>query len=51
VAIEQTQDITLVYRMIGVMIFLIAFAFSFTALGRAEHYLPQEAAEETKTKG
>jgi hypothetical protein len=51
VAIEQTQDITLVYRIIGVMIFLIAFAFSFTALGRAEHYLPQEAAEETKTKG
>jgi MFS family permease len=51
VAIEQTQDITLVYRTIGVMIFLIAFAFSFTALGRAEHYLPQEAADETKTKG
>jgi hypothetical protein len=48
VAIEQTQDITLVYRTIGIMIFLIAFAFSFTALGRAEHYLKQEATDETK---
>ena len=50
-AIEQTQDITLVYRIIGVLIFLIAFAFSFTALGRAENYLPQEAADETKPRG
>jgi hypothetical protein len=30
------------------MIILIAFVFSFTALGRAEHHLPQEAADETK---
>jgi MFS family permease len=42
VAIEQTQDVALVYRTIGVIIFLAALAFSFTALGRAERYLPQE---------
>ena len=46
VAIEQTQDVALVYGVIGVMIFLAALGFSFTALGRAERYLPQEKTHE-----
>ncbi len=46
VAIEQTQNIALVYGAIGVTIFLAALAFSFTALGHAERYLPQEEAQE-----
>lgn len=41
-AIEETQNVALVYGMIGVLVFLVAFAFSFTALGRAERYLEQE---------
>jgi MFS family permease len=40
VAIEQTQHVALVYGAIGGAIFLIAFVFYFTALGRAERYLP-----------
>ena len=40
VAIEQTQQVALVYGAIGVAIFLIGLLFSFTALGRAEQYLP-----------
>jgi MFS family permease len=46
VAIERTQDVALVYRTIGVIIFLAALAFSFTALGHAEHYLPQGRSQE-----
>jgi MFS family permease len=46
VAIEHTQDVALVYRAIGVTIFLAAVAFSFTALGHAEHYLPQGKSQE-----
>jgi MFS family permease len=46
VVIEQTQDVALVYMAIGVMIFLAAVAFSFTALGHAERYLPQEKTQE-----
>ena len=46
VAIEQTQDVALVYRVIGVIIFLAALAFSFTALGHAERYLPQGESRE-----
>jgi MFS family permease len=45
VAIEQTQDVALVYRAIGVIIFLAALAFSFTALGHAERYLPQDESQ------
>jgi MFS family permease len=41
-AIEETQNVALVYGMIGVLVFVVAFAFSFTALGRAERYLEQE---------
>lgn len=39
-AIERTGDVALVYAAIGGLIFLVAFAFSFTALGHAERYLP-----------
>jgi MFS family permease len=46
VAIEQTQDVALVYRAIGIILFLTALAFSFTALGHAERYLPQGEAQE-----
>ena len=42
VAIEQTQQVALVYGVIGVAIFLIGLLFSFTALGRAEQYLPAQ---------
>ena len=45
VAIELTQDVALVYRAIGIVIFLAALAFSFTALGHAERYLPQEKSQ------
>jgi MFS family permease len=40
-AIERTGDVTLVYAVIGVVTFLIPLLFSFTALGRAEQYLPK----------
>jgi predicted MFS family arabinose efflux permease len=46
VAIELTQDVALVYRAIGIIIFLAALAFSFTALGHAERYLPQGESQE-----
>jgi MFS family permease len=46
VAIELTQDVALVYRAIGIVIFLAALAFSFTALGHAERYLPQGESQE-----
>jgi MFS family permease len=42
VAIEQTQQVALVYGVIGAAIFLIGLFFSFTALGRAEQYLPAQ---------
>jgi MFS family permease len=41
-AIQWTRNVALVYGAIGVLMFLIPLAFSFTALGRAEHYLPQQ---------
>ena len=42
VAIEQTQQVALVYGVIGAAIFLTGLLFSFTALGRAEQYLPAQ---------
>jgi MFS family permease len=39
--IERTHDIGAVYSGIGVLVFVIPLVFSFTALGRAERYLPQ----------
>jgi hypothetical protein len=44
-AIEYTGDVALVYTVIGVLVFSIPFGFSFTALGRADQYLPQEEKE------
>jgi MFS family permease len=41
-AIQWTRNVALVYGAIGVLTFLIPLAFSLTALGRAEHYLPQQ---------
>jgi len=38
--IEATDDVALVYGGIGVIVFCIAAAFWFTALGRADEYLP-----------
>jgi predicted MFS family arabinose efflux permease len=38
-AIEATGDVGLVYAVIGGLTFLIALAFRFTALGRADEYL------------
>ncbi|HEU5013681.1 MAG TPA: MFS transporter [Roseiflexaceae bacterium] len=42
--IEATDNVALVYGAIGVLTFVIPLAFSFTALGRAERYLPQAEA-------
>lgn len=42
IVIEQVKNVTLVYGVIGLLIFMIAIAFTFTALGHAEQYLPQE---------
>jgi MFS family permease len=38
-AIEATGDVALVYAVIGVLTFLIAFSFRFTALGHAEDFI------------
>jgi MFS family permease len=45
-AIEATDDVALVYAVIGGLTFTIALAFRFTALGRADDYLdaPPESA-------
>jgi len=43
-AIAWTQNVALVYAVIGVLTFLLPFAFSFTALGHAERYIPAEKA-------
>jgi MFS family permease len=40
-AIERTGDVALVYLVIGVVTAIIPLCFAFTALGRAERYLPQ----------
>lgn len=38
-AIEATDDVALVYAAIGVLTFLVAFSFRFTALGHAEDFI------------
>ena len=43
--IERTGNVALVFAAIGVLTFLIPLAFAFTALGRAEQYLPREEAQ------
>jgi MFS family permease len=42
IAIEKTNDVALVYFVIGALQFAIALAFSRTALGHAEDFLPPE---------
>ncbi|MGZ3603223.1 MAG: MFS transporter, partial [Ktedonobacterales bacterium] len=44
-AIERTQNVVLVYAVIGVLTFLIPLFFSFTPLGHAERYIPCKAAQ------
>jgi hypothetical protein len=41
-AISWTHNVALVYGVIGVLIFLIAFSFSFTALGHADRYIQKQ---------
>jgi MFS family permease len=43
ILIERTHNVALVYGGIGVLLFLIPLAFSFSALGHADRYLPAEA--------
>lgn len=40
-AIEATDDVALVYAVIGALTFVVAVAFRFTALGRADDYLAE----------
>jgi MFS family permease len=40
--IERTQNVALVYGVIGAIIVVTTVAFSFSALGRSEHYLAEE---------
>ncbi len=43
-AIAQTGNVGLVYGSVGVLVFLVAFAFWFTPLGHAERYVPEAEA-------
>ena len=40
--IERTQNVALVYAVIGALTIAIPFAFSFTALGHADRYIPHD---------
>jgi hypothetical protein len=46
IAIERTGDVALVFAVIGLLQVAIALAFSRTALGHAERFLPAAAASE-----
>ena len=50
VAIEQTQQVALVYGVIGASIFLIGLLFSFTALGHAEQYRRRSSRQSVETR-
>lgn len=45
-AILQTGNVGLIYGCVGLLIFLVAFAFWFTPLGHAEHYVPEAKASQ-----
>jgi MFS family permease len=46
-ALAQTGNVGLVYGSVGVLVFLVAFAFWLTPLGHAERYVPEaEAAQD-----
>lgn len=52
ILIERTGNISLVYAIGGLLIFLLALSFSFSAIGHAHRYLSQKASPpstETKT--
>jgi hypothetical protein len=38
--VEATHNVAGVYAAIGILTFLIPFAFSFSPVGRAERYMP-----------
>jgi MFS family permease len=40
--ISQTNNVALIYGIIGVLVMLIPFCFAFTPLGHAERYLPKK---------
>ncbi len=40
-AINQTQNVSLIFAVIGILTVLIPVAFSFTALGHADRYIPR----------
>lgn len=42
IIVDQVKNVALVYGVIGVVMFLVSFSFSFSALGHAERYLPNE---------
>src|SRR6266851_1417682 len=44
-AISWTKNVALVYGVIGILIFLIPFCFSFTALGHADRYIPKKVTD------
>jgi hypothetical protein len=46
--IQWTGNVALVFAAIGVLTFLIPLGFSFTALGHAERYLPEQPDEAAK---
>jgi MFS family permease len=46
-AIQQTGSVALVYGVIGALVVLVALAFSFSPVGRAERYLEPEPAGQT----
>jgi MFS family permease len=45
VAITATGNVSLVYAIIGSMVFLLPLSFSFTALGHADRYIPKKEQE------
>ncbi|MDQ3929253.1 MAG: MFS transporter, partial [Chloroflexota bacterium] len=49
VAIEQTQNVGLVFAIMGILTIIIPALFAFGPLGRAEKYLPQNKAQEQST--
>lgn len=48
-AIERTQNVSLVFGVIGVITIIIPLCFFFTPLGRAEQYLPKDEPRETSS--
>jgi MFS family permease len=44
--IDVTDDVALVYALVGIVTFLIAFSFRFTALGHAEDFIEERAEPE-----